>query len=119
MVEGKKRVVKDYEALPEDIVSQVKMAYPRGFSGFLISYVNKAGKYVSALPFETAETYYLIRMTQLEARKIIKNDDDYDEDGNLRSDFGDDLLDDVAEPDLEPEIEDEPDFTDDPEPEED
>ena len=45
---------------------------------------------MSALPFETEEIYYLIRMTVLEARQIIEDDDDYDDDGTLRSDFSPD-----------------------------
>ena len=56
----------------------------------MVSYVNKDGKKVSALPFETDEIYYLIRMTIQEAEQIIEDDDDYDDDGNLRDDFGDD-----------------------------
>lgn len=85
----KKRVVKDYEALPEEIVREVKLKYPTGFANFLVSYTDKEGKKVSALPFETEETYYLIRMTVQEARRIVKEDEDYDDEGVLRGDFGD------------------------------
>lgn len=86
----KKKIAKDYDALPDEIINQVKLAYPEGFSDNLVSYVNKDGKKVSALPFETDEIYYLIRMTIQEAEQIIEDDDDYDDDGNLRDDFGDD-----------------------------
>lgn len=84
----KKRVVKDYEALPEEIVREVKLKYPTGFANFLVSYTDKEGKKVSALPFETEEVYYLIRMTIQEARRIVKEDEDYDDEGILRGDFG-------------------------------
>lgn len=84
---GKKRIVKDYDALPEDIISRVKLEYPYGFEQNLVKYNDKEGKRVSALPFETEDIYYLIRMTTQEARQIIEDDDDYDEDGNLRKDF--------------------------------
>lgn len=84
----KKRIVKDYENLPEDILNRIKMQYLHGFAQHLISYVNKDGKKVSALPFETEDIYYLVRMTVQEARQIIADDDDYDADGNLRGDFG-------------------------------
>ena len=83
----KKRIVKDYEALPEEIVERVKSEYPYGFEDNLITFTNREGKKVSALPFETEEIYYLIRMTVMEARQIIEDDDDYDDDGTLRSDF--------------------------------
>ena len=84
---NKKRIIKDYDSLPEDIISRVKMEYPYGFANNLVSFTNKEGKRVSALPFETEDIYYLIRMTVLEARQIISDDDDYDDEGNLRDSF--------------------------------
>lgn len=88
---SKKRIVKDYENLPEEIISRVKMEYPHGFANSLVSFTNKEGKKVSALPFETEEVYYLIRMTMKEARQIINEDEDYDEAGNLRDDYIEDF----------------------------
>jgi hypothetical protein len=85
--EAKKRIVKDYDALPEEILNQVKLSYPTGFAENLVYYNNKEGKKVSALPFETEDIYYLIRMSYIEAERIIEDDDDYDEDGNLKEDF--------------------------------
>lgn len=85
----KKRVIKDYDALPEDIIRQVKLRYPTGFASFLVQYTDKEGKKVSALPFESDEMYYLIRMTVQEAKRLVKEDEDYDEDGVLREDFAD------------------------------
>ena len=85
-----KRIVKDYDALPEEILQQVKMKYPTGYESHLVSYTNAEGKIVTALPFATDEIYYLIRMTIAEARKIVKDDDDFDDDGILRGDFADD-----------------------------
>jgi DNA-directed RNA polymerase subunit delta len=89
-MQPKKRIVKDYENLPEDVINQIKMKYPRGFVRHLITYTNKDGLKVSALPYETDDIYYLIRMSASEARQIILDDDDY-EDGILRDDFGDDF----------------------------
>lgn len=86
---AKKRVVKDYDTLPEDIIRLVKMRYPTGFAPFLLQYTNQEGKKVSALPFETEDVYYLIRMTIQEAKRLVKEDEDYDEDGVLREDFAD------------------------------
>lgn len=85
----KKRVIKDYDALPEDIIRLVKMRYPTGYAAFLVSYTDKEGKKVSALPFEADDAYYLIRMTVQEAKRLVKEDEDYDEDGVLREDFAD------------------------------
>ncbi len=84
---AKKRIIKDYHALPEEIIRQVKMAYPTGFVAHLVQYTNQEGKLVSALPFETEDAYYLIRMTAQEARRIVSEDEDYDDEGVLRGDF--------------------------------
>lgn len=86
---AKKRVIKDYDALSEDIVRQVKQKYPSGYADHLVSYHDKEGKKVSALPFETEDTYYLIRMTVLEAKRIVKEDDDFDDDGHLKEEIVD------------------------------
>lgn len=88
---AKKRVVKDYDALPEETLRLVKMKYPTGYADHLVSYTDKEGKKVSALPFEADDTYYLIRMTILEAKRLVKDDDDYDEDGVLREDFNEEV----------------------------
>jgi DNA-directed RNA polymerase subunit delta len=87
---NKKRIIKDYEALPEEILNLIKLQYPRGFAENLVYYTDQHGKKVSALPFETEEIYYLVRMTIQEAKQIIQDDDDYDESGTLRNDFGSD-----------------------------
>lgn len=91
---AKKRVVKDYNALSEEIVKLVKTRYPSGYAEHLVTYNDKEGKKVSALPFETDDTYYLIRMTILEAKRIVKEDDDFDDDGQLKEDLADVEVDD-------------------------
>jgi len=55
----------------------------RRFVKHLISFTNQKGEFKKGLPFETDEYYYLIRMTEAKAKDIIKEDDDYDQDGNL------------------------------------
>ncbi len=85
MSKSKPRIIKDYEKLDKSIQEQIKLTYPEGFSQYLITFLNKDGKYVSALPFETDDYYYLVRMTEDEADMIINADDDY-EDGILKED---------------------------------
>lgn len=84
MAVQKPRVVKDYDKLDQSIQEQIKLAYPRGFRKNLIEYKDREGRKVSALPFETDDRYYLIRMSLAEAQEIIREDDDYDEYGNLK-----------------------------------
>jgi DNA-directed RNA polymerase subunit delta len=104
---AKKRIVKDYNDLPEEVLNQVKLEYPEGFSQNLVTYTNSEGRIVSALPFDTSEIYYLIRMTEEEAERIIEEDDDYDDEGNLRDDFNLDEIDADAFPDEDSSVEDE------------
>ena len=84
MSQNKPRVIKDYDKLDPAIQEQIKLVYPAGFSDHLLYYFDKDGKNVSALPFETEDKYYLIRMTLSEAERIIEDDDDYDDDGFLK-----------------------------------
>lgn len=107
MTSSKPRIVKDYDKLPEDIINRVKMKYPDGFVDHLLSYNDKEGKKVSALPFDTDEVYYLIRMTASEARQIIEDDEDYDDTGVLRDDFA---VDTFGEEDTDTASDDEDDF---------
>jgi len=80
----KPRVIKDFEKLSTDIQEQIKLVYPNGFYENLISYTDKDGNNRYALPFETDEKYYMVRMSVSEAKQIIDDDDDYNDDGNLK-----------------------------------
>ena len=86
---NKPRIIKDFEKLDKHIKEQIKLTYPFGFSDHLITFTNKSGGYSSALPFETDEKYYLVRMTQQEADHLVDEDDDFDDDGNLRDEIRD------------------------------
>ena len=94
---NKPRVVKDYEKLSDEVLAQIKLEYPLGFEKKLVTFKNKEGKLVSALPFETEDYYYLIRMTVKEAVQIVDEDDDYDEDGNLTEKAKERLEDEIEE----------------------
>ncbi|REE05775.1 hypothetical protein [Marinoscillum furvescens] len=90
MQASKPRVIKDFDKLDEHLQEQIKLAYPYGFHDSLIHFYNKEGNRVSALPFETDEKYYMVRMTVAEAKAIVEDDDDFDDDGNLKDDIRDD-----------------------------
>lgn len=100
---SKPRVIKDYEKLDEAIKEQIKLVYPNGFSQHLITFTNKDGLLVSALPFETEDKYYLVRMTTQEAIDIISEDEDYDDEGVLKDEsreaYEDKYSDDIDIPD--------------------
>jgi hypothetical protein len=84
MNSNKPKVIKDYDKLDPEIQEQIKLEYPNGYSDNLIYFTNKDGKRVSALPFETDDKYYLVRMTVYEAEKIVEDDDDFDSSGSLK-----------------------------------
>lgn len=100
---SKPRIIKDYEKLDDSIKEQIKLVYPNGFSQHLISFTNKDGLLVSALPFETDEKYYLVRMTSQEAIDIISEDDDYDDEGTLKDESREAYEDKYADLDYIPE----------------
>jgi len=89
MSKQKLRVIQDYHKLSKDIQEQVKLVYPDGFSDYLISFTNSKGEIVSALPFETFDKIYMIRMSINFANTLISEDDDYDDDGVLKDDIRD------------------------------
>lgn len=97
MQTNKPRVIKDFEKLDTHIQEQIKLVYPNGFFEHLISFTNREGKRVKALPFEAEDKYYLIRMTILEAQEIIDQDDDYDDDGTLKDDVKEEYEDKYAD----------------------
>ncbi|MBI1288955.1 MAG: hypothetical protein GC178_15415 [Flavobacteriales bacterium] len=120
MSNGKPRIVKDYDKLDDGVKEMIKLHYPFGFEDNLVSFTNAEGKKVSALPFETDDRYYLVRMTVAEAQSIIEDDDDYDEDGNLTDEAREeyeDKYDDVEE--VEETVEEEDESSDDSSDEED
>ncbi len=94
---NKPRLVKDFEKLTDELITQIKLEYPYGFDRKLIQFKNKDGKLVSALPFETDEIYYLIRMTRQDAMEIMEEDDDYDDEGNLTDEAKDRLETEIEE----------------------
>lgn len=59
---NKPRIIKDYKTLDKKIQHQIKLSHPEGYEQFLISFNSAKGKLVRALPLETEEYYYMIKM---------------------------------------------------------
>lgn len=98
---SKPRVVKDYAKLEKLVKQQIKLNYPEGFEDHLIKFKNKDGNTVSALPFETADYYYLIRMTVSQAQEIIEDDEDYDDEGFLKEEVKEEYEEDEIDEEFE------------------
>ncbi len=87
MKNNKLRVIQDFEKVSTEIQEQIKLVYPEGYSQHLVEYIDKENKTVYALPFETDEKIYMIRMSYKKAKQLIKDDSDYDDDGILKDDI--------------------------------
>ena len=97
MNNNKPRVIKDFEKLDTAVQERIKEAFPNGYGNALISITNKDGMLISALPFETEDRYYLVKMPVREA-KIIEDDEDFDDDVFIKE---------TVKPDLDAEFKDE------------
>ncbi len=91
---NKPRVIKDFEKLDPAIQLMIQDAFPGGYGNQLISIANKDGILISALPFETEDRYYLVKMP-LKFSKVVDSDDD---------DFDDDYIKETSKPDLDDEF---------------
>jgi len=99
MTNQKLRVIQDYEKLSTELQEQIKLVYPEGYADHLISFTNAKGEKVSALPFETFEKLYMVRMTITKAEKLVDEDDDFDGEGNLKTKVREQYEDDHADAD--------------------
>ena len=97
MTVNKPRIIKDYNKLDKALQEQIKFVYADGFADRLIHFFDKDGIKVSALPFETENMYYMLRMTKNEAIRIVDEDDDFDDAGSLKSEVKQDYEDKYAD----------------------
>jgi len=82
---SKPKAITEFEKLPEEIKQQIKLHYPYGFEKHLISFKNHKKHLISALPYETEDKHYLVKMTREKAQTLILTDTDYNENGILTS----------------------------------
>jgi DNA-directed RNA polymerase subunit delta len=64
---GKKRIIKAYEQLSEELVEKLKEKYPDGYEDRTITFTNPRGEIEVAIPFETEDIYYLIKLPHASA----------------------------------------------------
>jgi len=94
---NKPKVIKDYNKLDKNLQEQIKLVYSDGFADNLIHFFDKNGIKVTALPFETEDVYYMLRMTENEAIAIVDEDDDFDDEGFLKDEVKQDYEDKYAD----------------------
>jgi hypothetical protein len=77
---SKPKVIKDFTKLDEDLQEQILDLYPNGYQDSLILFTDKDGKYIHALPYETEDRYYLLRMPLQKSKKsTVENHEDLEE----------------------------------------
>ena len=67
---SKPKIIKSFNKLDLQLQTEIVNSYPRGFDKFLITFKGLKGKLISALPFETEDHYYFVKMTREEAISI-------------------------------------------------
>jgi hypothetical protein len=75
MSANKPKVIKDFEKCTEEMQEALYEMYPDGFHQHLVKFADKDGKYVHAVPYETEDRYYLIKLPNLVAPKPSKDAD--------------------------------------------
>ena len=94
---NKPKVIKDYNKLDKAMQEQIKLVYSDGFADNLIHFFDAKGIKITALPFETEDKYYMLRMTENEAIQIVDEDEDFDDEGFLKDEVKQDYVDKYAE----------------------
>jgi DNA-directed RNA polymerase subunit delta len=90
-IPNKKRVIADYKNITQDLLQLLSDEYPDGFDGETIFFTNAKGERVEAVPLETEDTKYLVKISaQLVTKFEAFQDDDEDDDNDSE---GDDLAD--------------------------
>lgn len=100
---SKPKIIKHFSNLDLELQTLIVNSFPRGFDKYLITFKDPKGKLVSALPFETDDRYYFVKMTREEAISIYTGetftlpdlDDDLDDDDD--DDMDDDIPEEVTE----------------------
>ena len=72
---AKQRIIKNFEQLEPQIRNLIQVTYPDGYEDELISFQSPKGELELALPLETDEVSYLIKMPK---NNVSESDDDDD-----------------------------------------
>ena len=71
---SKTKIIKAYDAIGDELKIKLRLEYPYGFDKRLISFKNAKGKLITALPYETEDRQYLIKMTSAMAAAIVSSE---------------------------------------------
>ena len=74
---NKKRIIKSYEKLAPDLQDQLNEIYPYGYSNQLIRLTNSQGENYFAVPLETDDTVYMVKVHIGKVKKQKNADDEF------------------------------------------
>lgn len=80
---SKPKVIKEFDKLDESVKQAIFAKYPYGFDKHIITFKNHKKALISALPFETEEFQYMVKMTRAEANQIVADRDNEEEEDNM------------------------------------
>jgi hypothetical protein len=94
---SKKRVIKDYEKLTQDLKNLLNETYPGGIAEFVKPFTDVQGKLFYAVPLETDDDYFLIRLPF----KMVNVKDEDEEDEGKSADEEKDVFEELPLDDLD------------------
>jgi hypothetical protein len=95
---AKRFVIKDYKSMTPDLMALLVEAYPDGFEYDTEYFTNAKGERVEAVPLETEDTKYLIKVSTTLVQNFEAFDEDDSDDEAESDDF--DAAEDVEDDDL-------------------
>lgn len=85
---AKKNVIKDYKSMTPELMALLVAAYPDGFEYDTVYFTNAKGEKVEAVPLETEDTKYLIKVsTSLEKQFEAFDLEAFEDDDSIDKDF--------------------------------
>lgn len=100
-VNNKRKLVVSFHNLPAELQEQVKALYPAGYADVMMRIDKPNGDFFYAVPFETADTSYLVKIdVKIDDMSEDEEDKDFYDEGDLKG--ADDIQDDGSDAEDEP-----------------
>lgn len=84
---AKKKIIVDYKNVPDDVLQMLAEKYPHGYKKDIIKFKNAKGEMVSAVPIDTDEVSYLVKVS-VQLQTMVDNFDLDEEDDMPSDDIG-------------------------------
>ena len=90
-----RNVIKDYKTMTPELMALLVAAYPEGFEYDTVFFTNAKGEKVEAVPLETEDTKYLIKVsTSLEKQFEAFDLEAFEDEETIDKDFDGEALED-------------------------